>query len=45
MTATETPLPSRACPFAPVNVCAASAPRVAVLDVSCVKEIGVLPSR
>jgi hypothetical protein len=45
MTATETPLPSRARPFAPVSVATASAPRVAALEVSCVKEIGVLPSR
>ena len=35
MTATETPLPSRASPFAPVRVSTASAPRVAVFEVSC----------
>ena len=34
MTATETPLPSSASPFAPVSVATASAPRVAVLEVS-----------
>ena len=45
MTATETPLPSSASPFAPVSVATASAPRVAVFDVSWVKAIGVLPSR
>ena len=45
MTATVTPLPSSASPFAPVRVDTASAPRVAVLEVSCVNAIGLLPSR
>ena len=45
ITATETPEPSSALPLAPVSVATASAPRVAVLLVSSVYSIGVLPSR
>ncbi len=45
MTATETPLPFRAEPSAPVRVCIASAPRVAWWEVLRVNSIGVLPSR
>src|SRR3954465_14068094 len=45
MTATETPLPSSGCPFAPVRVCTASAPRVAVFEVWSKNSIGLLPSR
>ncbi len=45
MTATETPLPSSDEPSVPASVRTASAPRVAVFEVSCVKAMGVLPSR
>ena len=44
MTATLTPEPSRAFPFAPVRVARASDPRVAVLDVDRKRSIGSLPS-
>ena len=44
MTATETPRPVSAVPSAPVSVCAASTPRVAVFDVSSRNSIGWLPS-
>ena len=44
MTATETPLPSRLVPSAPVRVARASLPRVAVLDVESSILMGWLPS-
>ena len=43
MTATLTPLPVSAEPSAPVSVAAASAPRVAVLEVSWKNSIGCAP--
>ena len=44
MTATETPVPVSAVPSAPVWVCPASRPRVAVLDVASRSSIGCLPA-
>ena len=44
MTATETPLPSRAVPSAPVRVLRASSPRVALLEVDSSISMGWLPS-
>ena len=42
MTATETPVPSSLVPLAPVRVSRASAPRVAVLEVSSKNRIGLV---